>query len=221
MSDKRLKPDELEHAAGLYRVPLPALRAVLAVECGGAGFQPDGTPKILFEGHHAWKLLKGAGVNPAPVQLARPSLCFPKWVTKYYVGGNGEWGRLNTFVEYGQGRAREIQIPSSWPLYDGRKMLREWEVFKYVGIGCCSWGLPQMMGFNWKACGFKSLYEFKHAMEESESAQLHAMLRWLEGNGLIKRLRSQDWVGFARGYNGPGNVPVYSSRLKAAFDRYS
>lgn len=43
---------DYEAAARRQRVEMPAIKAVAVVESGGAGFDGQGRPKILFEAHH-------------------------------------------------------------------------------------------------------------------------------------------------------------------------
>jgi hypothetical protein len=35
---------------------------------------------------------------------------------------------------------------------------------------------------------------------------------------LLQHLRARDWTNFAKFYNGMGQVPVYSAKLKAAYE---
>ncbi|PWC81239.1 N-acetylmuramidase domain-containing protein [Azospirillum sp. TSH64] len=68
---------------------LPAVvRAVLAVEAGGAPFLPDGRPKILFEAHVFSRLTRGR------FNRSNPAVSAPKWDRSLYRGGAGEYERL-------------------------------------------------------------------------------------------------------------------------------
>lgn len=55
-----------------------AVQAVAIVEAAGAGFNPDDSPKSLFEGHHFHRLTKGR------FAAANPTLSFPKWTREHY-----------------------------------------------------------------------------------------------------------------------------------------
>lgn len=72
-----------------------------------------------------------------------------------------------------------------------------------AGFEFASYGLPQMMGFNHKVCGFVSARAMVSFMLEGEANQLEVMIRFLKGTGLINHLRKGNWKSFARGYNGP------------------
>lgn len=123
---------------------------------------------------------------------ARPDLSFPKWTKQHYKGGRGEYDRLLAAIALDADAA----------------------------LQSCSWGLGQVMGFNHEIVGFDHVDGFVNAMAESEGAQLMAMTRFIEANGLADELRRQDWAGFARGYNGPGyRANAYDTKLAAAFAR--
>lgn len=55
-----LNEDDYIRAAELLKCEVAAIKAVAEVESSGAGFLPDGRPKILFERHKFHKFTKGA-----------------------------------------------------------------------------------------------------------------------------------------------------------------
>jgi len=47
------------------------------------------------------------------------------------------------------------------------------------------------------------------------------MARFIQKSGLVAKINSQDWQGFARAYNGPGyRKNLYDKKIAAAFARY-
>ena len=80
-----------------------------------------------------------------------------------------------------------------------------------------SFGLFQIMGFNWAACGFRSLSDFIEAMRRSERDHLMAFVGFIKTHDLARHLAAQDWLAFATAYNGPGQAKAYADKLKAAF----
>lgn len=64
--------------AKLIGCDVEAVMAVASVESRGGGFDPEGFPKTLFEGHWFYKLTKGK------FAASYPTLCFPKWTTAHY-----------------------------------------------------------------------------------------------------------------------------------------
>jgi hypothetical protein len=85
----------------------------------------------------------------------------------------------------------------------------------------CSWGKFQIMGFNYKVCGFASVNEFVDAMKESEGAQLLAFVNFVIGNHLAVYLRNKNWAKFAEGYNGEDYAKNdYDTKMATAYDKY-
>ncbi len=85
-----------------------------------------------------------------------------------------------------------------------------------------SWGLFQIMGFNWKACGYQSLQHFINAMYRGEGDHLNAFVGFIRTSKLDVFLRKEDWKGFARRYNGPRfKENQYDVKLERAFKKFS
>ena len=78
-------------------IELAALRAVVAVEAAGSGFDKEGRPKILFEPHIFWRLL-----DPEDREDARSEgLAYPKWGEQPYPkGSDAQYERLIDAMEY-------------------------------------------------------------------------------------------------------------------------
>jgi hypothetical protein len=90
-----------------------------------------------------------------------------------------------------------------------------------AALKSASWGIGQVMGFNHQVAGFASVDDLVAAMVRDEEAQLLAMANFIKGNGLDGALRRQDWVSFARGYNGKDfKRNEYDTRLAAAHARW-
>lgn len=67
-----------------------------------------------------------------------------------------------------------------------------------------SWGLGQVMGFNYEYAGYDNVIDMVADMERSEANQLRAMVSFIKENRLDGPLRHHQWADFARGYNGSG-----------------
>lgn len=85
-----------------------------------------------------------------------------------------------------------------------------------------SWGLGQIMGFNYAACGFGSALEMVTSFAESEANQLNGMFRFIKSNpALYAAIQRADWAAFASAYNGPGYKDnKYDTKLAAAYQRH-
>ena len=77
-----------------------------------------------------------------------------------------------------------------------------------------SYGLPQLMGFNWKVTPYDSVHSMVEAFQKSCEAQIMGFFEFVAHNNLIDAIQNQHWTQFVSGYNGPGNVPTYTERLK-------
>lgn len=84
-----------------------------------------------------------------------------------------------------------------------------------------SWGKFQIMGFNYAPAGFESLQSFINAMYESEGKQLNAFISFIQHEGLGLFLRSHQWAGFARRYNGANYaINSYDKKLAVAHAKF-
>jgi hypothetical protein len=107
--------------------------------------------------------------------------------------------------------------------------LNEWARFERVasvlGVDdaaqCVSWGLGQIMGANWRACGATSVADFRARMVQDEDGQLALMAGFIGANaGMLQALKSLDWASFAYRYNGPEYARnAYDTKLAAAYSR--
>lgn len=88
----------------------------------------------------------------------------------------------------------------------------------HAALMSASWGLGQIMGSHYAAVGQPSVEAMVAAACDSESAQLKQLVYFLRGR-LATLLWNRNWTGFARAYNGPGQVDVYAARLEAAYTR--
>ena len=110
-----------------------------------------------------------------------------------YVGGSGEYTRLDNALSLD----REAALQSA------------------------SWGIGQVMGFNYALAGFASIDDMVAAMAKDENEQLLAMANFIKGNNLARALQRRNWASFARGYNGPEfKKNEYDTRLAAAHAKY-
>lgn len=83
-----------------------------------------------------------------------------------------------------------------------------------------SWGRFQIMGANFKACGYADVETYVQAMCDAEANHLHAFGAFCNNGGLTQYLRSHDWSHFALHYNGPGQVSYYAQMIEKAYQRH-
>lgn len=125
---------------------------------------------------------------------AQPNLSYPKWDRRQYSGSlRGEWRRLDAACALD----REAALQSA------------------------SWGMFQLMGFNYAACGCADVDAFVAAQSSGADAQLALFARFIARAPFVDALRRQDWAGFARAYNGSGyRANAYDSKLREAYRRF-
>lgn len=126
--------------------------------------------------------------------VSHPRLSSPEWNRKLYVGGEKEHFRLQQAVKLDRTAALEST----------------------------SWGMFQIMGFNWAACGFASLQDFINAMYAGEDSQLSAFVGFIKNNPkLLRAIQNKKWATFALNYNGKGyKLNKYDVKLEQAYKRF-
>lgn len=192
---------DFERAALALDVPVAAIRAFAEVESRGSGFLLDDRPVILFERHVFRRQLVAHGATLATVanlERRRPDLCNDK------PGGYGasvkEWKRLADAVL----------------------------IHRAAALESASYGAFQVMGFNWKRCGYASVQALVNAMYRGSADHLDSFVRFIRADPkLHKALKARDWATCASRYNGPsydaapGRANDYDTRLADAFARHS
>lgn len=85
-----------------------------------------------------------------------------------------------------------------------------------------SWGMGQVMGFNYDVARYKSAANMIQAMVRNEDAQLASMAGYLRANGLADKLIKKDWTAFAKGYNGSSYWQNrYDVKLAEQYQRFA
>lgn len=132
-------------------------------------------------------------LTPKPVSKTRPDISNPR--SGGYLGGTREWDRLNAAISFDRAAA----------------------------LKSTSWGLGQIMGFNYASAGFDNVEDMVAAMHESEFEQLKAMMHFIKANPpMHQALRDRNWQRFAYYYNGPAyRRNDYDTKLAAAYQKFS
>lgn len=185
----KLSRSDIIKEATKLRVEPATLKAVQVVEADSNGFDDEGRPTILFERHKMYKYLTEANYITKRDQL---NALFPDICSK-------SAGAYNVRGQYEKLAVAEVL---------------HWEAAHMS----CSFGLGQVMGFNYKSLGYPSLKQFVDDMYESEAKQLDAVCRYIRVNNLVDELQRHDWAGFAKGYNGSDYaINKYDTKLAAAY----
>jgi len=124
-----------------------------------------------------------------------PTLSYPKWTKQFYSKtGAGEWGRLNAACA----------------------------LDRTAALQSASWGMFQIMGFNYALCGFTDVEAFVTQHKAGAAEQLVCFVRFISRDIFLTALRERRWAAFARVYNGPGfKLNQYDTKLAAAYAAFS
>jgi len=190
--DKFLKEKDFVTFAKKFGVEVASIKAVHEVESNGRGFI-NGNMKLLFEGHVFWN------------QLIKKAL------------------RPDSFVPTFKDLLHEKYIPQN-PLYKLNQTSRLNEAIKIdkeAAYSSASYGLFQVMGYNFKDLEFDSAEKLYKFLNVSEGNQLDVFGRFIAKKKLIDTLKTKDWAKFALRYNGSEFATnKYDIKLKAAYEKY-
>lgn len=200
MEEKYLTEADITKLAQTLGLEVAIIKAVNEVESRGRGFNADGNPKILFEGHVFWKELEKRGINPSTHVAGNEDILYKNWKKDHYKGGIAEYSRLEKAINLIANNSNTAA----------------------AAYASASWGLFQIMGYHYASLGYGSVVEFVGDMQLSEGRQLEAFGRFLESNGLVGYLRNKQWAEFAKRYNGAGYAEnQYDVKLKEAYQTYA
>ena len=160
------------------------IKAFATVESGGrSGFGPAKLPVIAFEGHLFRKYTKHI------YDQAHPLLSYP-----YKKKAGPQW------------QANNKDQAKAW-----ETMATAFALDQEAALMSASWGMFQIMGFNFASCGYKTVFEFSAALKVNAGNQLKAFLGFCSKSpALMKAMKAKDFTGMARNYNGEdyGNYDV-------------
>lgn len=181
------------------------LRAVVLVEAGKSGFfidwNGDKRIKIQFEPHIFVRVLKRRGVKARLFRAGR--------FRSVYV--DGKFILMN----------KVDRQKKEWDAFN-----KAWKVDKEVTMLSTSYGLGQIMGFNYKLAGYDTVGQMLDHFKESEHNQIQGMIAFMQnrkvrGVSLLQMLKNKDFQSFARYYNGPGYKKYnYDTRIENAYKKF-
>lgn len=189
----RLTEADYQDAAGALRCSVAAVKAVCAIEAPDGGFDSNGLPRILFEGH------KFSAATGGRFDTSYPTISYPQWTRQFYSRG---------------------QTPDVRNAGEHLRLQQAAALDRDAALASASWGKFQILGANYRACGFPTLQAFINAMHAGEAEQLGAFVRFILHERLDDEMREGRWEDFARRYNGPAYAQNrYHTKLAAAAAR--
>ncbi|UFS70702.1 N-acetylmuramidase family protein [Geomonas sp. RF6] len=185
-ADVKLTAEDYQRAAAALGgdVSVAIIKAFAEVESGGkSGFGDNRLPVIAFEGHIFRRY------THKKYDYSHPLLSY-----RYIRKAGPEWQQNNR------------SHAAAWKTLDDAMKLD-----LAAALQASSWGMFQVMGFNFAACGYKTVESFVEAMKLGESGQLDAFVGYCKRKtGLIQAMREKSFQTMARLYNGEdyGNYDV-------------
>jgi len=192
-----------------------AVKAVTQVEAGGkGGFDAANRPVILFERHQFSKYSAGKFDEDYPfISSKKPYLRIRGKDRKIIPEREAEFKSLK--------KKNQLATSNYYPPDSNSNYVRLSKAYlldKTAALKSASWGMFQVMGFNYAACGFNSVEAFVDAMATSEKEQVMAFASFIKANKkLSKAIKEKDWLMFAVNYNG-AQQEGYDVQMKKAYD---
>ena len=171
-------------------VEVATVKAVAKVESGRAGFIADGRPVIRFEAHQF------SARTGHLYDVIFPLISVLHRNDSLVQGGEAGLKREYTRLTMAMALDREAALRST------------------------SWGLFQIMGFNFGDAGFSSVSTMVAAMFLTEGEQLKAFGNFIKKRNYVSYLKDQQWANFAVHYNGP-DYGDYDDQMQAAYEQFS
>lgn len=186
---------DIERIASEQQIDPAALKAVVEVESGGTAFtRIDGRdmPLILYEYHVFYRY-------PGLTDAQRTEAVRRKLASRH--GGQ---------LPYAVTQASRYN-----------QLARAATINEQAAYAACSWGVGQVLGENADWLGFGTPKALAETTMQGIAGQLAVMLAFITKRGIMDELNARNWRGFARAYNGPGQVETYASRMEAAYRRHT
>jgi hypothetical protein len=111
-------------------------------------------------------------------------------------------------------RKAECLIGTGWNTYQDALKIEE-----RCAKLATSFGMFQIMGFNFSLVGYDSVESFVDAVEASVENQIEAFCKYVISTGCMTAIRNKDFAKFAYKYNGPNyQMNKYDEKLKRLYD---
>lgn len=190
ISAKYIRQKDLETIAEQENLPVSIVKALRKVEARNEGFLYDGRVIILFERHKFYRhLVRETGQLNADKNAAmNPSICNPE--KGGYLGYEKEHLRLQNAIN----------------------------IHKEAALKSFSSGLFQILGSNFRECGYGTAEQFYSDQMVSEHNHAKAFFNFIKSNRALQAaVRQRNYVRIAELYNGPNqSTGEYAKKLAIA-----
>lgn len=167
------------------------IKAFATVESGRrSGFGPAKLPVIAYEGHIFRKYTQ------QKYDKTYPMLSYP-----YVEKAGPQW------------RANNKDQAKAW-----ETLAAAYKLDPAAALMSVSWGMFQIMGFNFAACGYATVFEFAAAMKINAGQQLKAFIGFCRKKpALVNAMKNKDYIAMASQYNGK-DYGDYDRRIQKAYE---
>lgn len=194
----------LHHHATTNSFHTDIMAGIFKAESGGRSFNPfTNAPITRFEVHVLWNRW---GKNAANTRVFNQHFRFdhsnPVSGHQFRVNATSRW------TSFHGNQTREREALDLAVTLAGHDLAHE----------CASFGMPQVMGFNFGSLGFANAGDMAIAFNRSERSQIEGMVQFLlDSTGLTRAVRSRNFNTIGRLYNGNGGVygPIIQSAANA------
>lgn len=188
----------IQSYAGRYGIDENILGGFVLVESSGSGFA-NGKVKIRLENHH---FLKG--------DAAQYKGIFFDYGSPSYKGHIYRKDSKDAWINCHQNQAQENDA------FDFAISLNPARAYEATSMG-----LAQIMGFNYKRCGYSSARNMYNDFATGETAQLKGLIHFIASDpNLLKACQNNNYRIMASLYNGSGNVNIYAPKIEKAYVEY-
>ncbi len=155
-----------------------------------------------------------AGIRGAWDERGRPIILYERH--KFSKHTSSKYNRTHSDISNAR-RGEYGRFSQQYP-----KLLRAATLDETAALKSASWGKFQILGENYKSCGYSSVAAFVTAMAKSEANHLKAFVSFIKANAnLHKAIKAKKWAAFAKGYNGPKYADnKYDTKMKTAYDGF-
>lgn len=202
---ERITEADYESAAKELGCEVNVIKAIDKVESGGHdGFDKKKRPIILYE-RHKFSLRSGKKYDKS-----NPDLSSKVGYKLKKKGNNVSEHELKTNYYSGSSDENYMRLAKAYALN------------KNAALRACSWGKFQILGDNYKMCGYPTVVDFVADQVKSEIGQLQVFIRFIKAKKMQKHLKDKNWAKIAEGYNGTGYKKFnYDERIKNAYKTLS
>jgi len=198
----------LEDLSGSLAIDPGALVAVLCVESGGSGFDPQNDNRMIirFENHKFWQYWGKEHTTD---------------FHRHFQYGKTESGQRKVWLGHRWRKA----IDQDWRSFHGDQV-NEWEVFDFArafdeaaAMLSISMGAPQIMGFHYGKLDYQTVQDMFQQFSIDIRAQIQGLFAFFDDR-MITALREQNFIRFARYYNGSGQQEKYGGWIHSHHEAF-